>query len=349
MVIQFLAHLPYGIFYLLSKDLGEVGLAHWPAEFNGRPSACIFYERQEQLEGIDRAIDAGCAGVKTDIWVQGDQIFVGHSSSFPNLNNTLNHVYLEPLMARLDATNPAVASSASDSIPAGRFDRNLVQPFILFLRLQSQLSTMWPHLAAQMAMLSQKGYLSYTDGIQVTSRPISIVLTGLTESEIDFMNGVDQEGINGNILLDTSTEMDATSSLKTHRPGNDNSNTERLEGPEDSFHQPSRLPSPIFSISINFRDSIGSPRGGRFSAQQIERIKNQIHDAHRRGFRIRYASIPCLPRMLRRSVWRILVHEGADYIEVDWTHCDGGWWRSLFTIGRDENEGRKYTPNNNRK
>ncbi|PLB47769.1 hypothetical protein P170DRAFT_437506 [Aspergillus steynii IBT 23096] len=338
MVIQFLAHLPYGVSYLLATDLSDqVGLAQWPAEFGGRPSACISYEPRVHWDAVDRALNAGCAGIKADVWVQGDEVFVGDSSSVPGPNDTLDHVYLEPLMAKLDARNPAVVSSVSDNSPkpVGLFDHDSTQPFMLFLRLQSQMSTVWPHLVLRMASLSQKGYLSYTDGVQVIPRPVTIVVTGLTSSEVDFVKDIGHDGINGSILFEKSPDLDATG----NNPENDNSR--ESENPSGSLQEPSSgLPFQMFSVTINFRDSIGSPRGGRFSIQQIERIKTQVHNAHQRGLRIRYEAIPCLPRMLRRIVWRILVHEGADCIEVDWTQCEGGWWRSLFTIGR--RDGRSH-------
>lgn len=44
-----------------------------------------------------------------DAWVLGDDIAVSDSSGL-NPNNSLRTVYLEPLMAKLDARNPAVAS-----------------------------------------------------------------------------------------------------------------------------------------------------------------------------------------------------------------------------------------------
>ncbi|KAK1147966.1 Altered inheritance of mitochondria protein 6 [Aspergillus melleus] len=334
MVIQFLANLPYGVSYLLATDLtDQADLTQWPTEFIGRPSACISYGPEVHLDAIDRAVKAGCAGIKADVWVRNDELFVGNSSK-PDSNNTFSNVYLEPLMAKLDARNPAVAASASLDRPdlAGLLDKDPAQPFILFLQPRSSISTAWPHLVSQISSLDRKGYLSYTDGAQIVPRPVSIVITGLSFSEVDFVRNLGHEGVNESIFFETVPTLDPTGSEKGHVDPADAQDPEN-----DNSQLIPQLPPPIFSVRINFRDSIGSPRGGRFSWQQVERIRAQIHNAHQRGLQIRYDAITCLPRMLRRIAWRILVHEGADYIEVDWRQCEGRSWPSLFTIGsRDD-------------
>ncbi|KAH8424777.1 uncharacterized protein LDX57_002520 [Aspergillus melleus] len=331
MIIQFLAYLPYGVSYLLVTDLtDQADLAQWPAEFSGRPSACISYDPEVHLDAIDRAVKAGCAGITAGVWVRDDELFVGNLSK-SHSNNTFSNVYLEPLVAKLDARNPAVSPSASldRPDPAGLLDHNPAQPFMLFLQLRSSITTVWPHLVSQISSLGQKGYLSYTDGVQIFPRPVSIVITGLNPSDFDFVRNLGHEGINESIFFETVPALDPTGPEKGIANSADAQNFE-----DDNSQLIPQLPSEIFSVTINFRVSIGSPRGGRFSWQQIERIRAQIHNAHQHGLRIRYDAIPCLPRMLRQIVWRILVHEGADYIEVDWRQCEGRSWRSLFTIGR---------------
>ncbi|KAI9042822.1 uncharacterized protein KD926_004887 [Aspergillus affinis] len=333
MVIQFLANLPYGVSYLLASDLSDQAeLAQWPAEFSGRPSACISYDPQAHPDAIDRAVKAGCAGIKADVWVRGDELFVGNSSK-PHSNNTFSNVFIEPLMAKLDARNPAVASSASPDRPdpVGLLEHSPAQPFILFLQLRPSRSTAWPHIMSQVASLDRKGYLSYTDGVQVFPRPVSIVITGLNSSEFDVVRSSGHRDTSGSIFFDTALELHPTDYDKGSAISANPENDDQEQSKDQSI---STLPSQMLSETINFRDSIGSPRGGRISWQQVERIRAQIHNAHQQGLQIRYDAIPCLPRMLRRTVWRILVHEGADYVEVDWSQCEGRSWRSLFTFSR---------------
>ncbi|KAE8352670.1 hypothetical protein BDV28DRAFT_157682 [Aspergillus coremiiformis] len=325
-VAQFLAALPYGFMYIfLRRGIdGQQVVFPWPAEFRGETSTCILHNLRTR-DAVQHAVDAGCSGVKVDIQSSGDELLVESPIPDQEASSTLHSLYLSTLVGKLDAINSAAVSpvSTDGSDPIGLFDGNPGQSFMLFLELHTSLKIAWPQLVSQLTPLKQKGYLSYRNETRVVPRPVTIVLTGFDASELD-----EDDSMRENIMFDTPLEQlavdDGDSALTISAPA---------PGPRSD---PADLPYPVFTATANFSRSIGFPhRGGRFSPRQIERVRAQVRAAHRRGFRARYEGIPSYPPPVRRMIWRILDHAGADFIEIDGTGCEIPWWRRILLIGME--------------
>lgn len=49
----------------------------------------------------------------------------------------------------------------------------------------------------------------------------------------------------------------------------------------------------------------------------MQKLRSQIAEARRRGLKSRYWNTPGWPIGLRNHVWKVLVREGADVLNVD--------------------------------
>lgn len=286
-----------------------------------------------------------------DLHAQEGRLLVDSLASDREVSETLENLYLSPLLKKLDARNSAVLYPASTdaSSPIGLFDEDPVQPFTLFLDLHSSVHEAWPHLVSQLRSLKQKGYLSFRNGTRVIPRPVTIVLTGLEGLGLGNGVGSDHDNVNESMMFDTSLEKllkeDYGSTLKVSQPshkvrGGNSAQTE--VDTENSLNQHRESSYRLLTATANFTRSIGFPhRGGRFSTQQIERVRAQVRAAHRRGLRARYSGTSGYSPPVRRMIWRILVREGADMIEIDGRRCEIPWWRRFFVGGGMECRGRK--------
>ncbi|KAE8149352.1 hypothetical protein BDV25DRAFT_130458 [Aspergillus avenaceus] len=342
-VIQFLATLPYGLTYILLRSgFGEQkGLAQWPVEFHGERSACVL-QNPRASDTIQHVLEAGCSGVKVDVTLKEND-FVLNGSVHYKPQDRLHNVYLDSLLEKLDARDSAVghwASTGHDS-PSGLFDEDPARSFLLFLQIHTTIRTAWPRLIAQLRPFKEKGYLSYRNGTQVVARPVTIVLTGLDESDFEGLAGPSDDSIMDNVMFDTSLEQllmeDHGSALRISASAHGSKRSGAVRSGRDlkeTQEQYRFFSYQTQTATADFTRSIGLPgRGGRYTQQQIDRVRAQVRAAHRRGLRARYEGISCYPPSLRRMIARILVHEGADIVEIDEAGCDLPWWRRFIMIG----------------
>ncbi|KAB8235438.1 uncharacterized protein BDW43DRAFT_309304 [Aspergillus alliaceus] len=350
MVVQFLAALPYGLSYIFLRNgnEGKKGFAQWPAEFSKEPGTCILHNPQTH-DPVQDAIDAGCSGVRVDIRVHEDELMSSPMSG-QGASDTLHSLYLDRLLTRLDARNSAEISPASSDGPGlmGLLDDDPALPLTILLQFHTLVQTVWPRLVSQLMPLKEKGYLSHRTGTQVVPRPVTIVLTGLDASDFVDIIGSGPDDILDSIMLDIPLERlekegyDSMSNLSGPFHGSRSHASAQSDlDPENRLTPPHELYQ-LLTATVNFTRSIGLPhRGGRFSAQQIERVRAQVQAAHRRGLRIRYEGITCYPLPLRRMIWRILVHEGADLIEMEGMGDEIPWWRRFLLAREMECHGRR--------
>lgn len=319
-IIQFLAILPSLLSYLLPRDhMSEnLPLAQWPSEFNtpNSPGRCLSYNPRTHTDSIQYALTAGCTGAKADLWLHRSDLLVG--SSFANLDgkHTLQSLYLEPLLANLEARSAAGAH--------GLFDDS-AQSFVLLLELKTSRHAALSHLISQLDGLRQKGYLTRMEGLQVIPGPVTVVVTGQDWNRVDRPF---YEEIFFDASLDELTLEDYEQPWKLSSRGSSAFNDARVPIQDTQKGLAETPTAAIYSVTANFPASIGYPRRGRLSPQQIALIRAQISAAHRRGIRVRYEGIPAGRGRLSEYLWRVVVQEGADVVDVDWqASYQQAWWQ----------------------
>ncbi|KAL4785170.1 hypothetical protein BJX76DRAFT_188968 [Aspergillus varians] len=207
-IVQFLLQLPHVASYFL-EPVDTRGLSEFiqtPATAGqsfDRTATCVFESPgPSQMDGVTHDADAvgyalasGCTGVKINLWQRNRSLLVGNDLSSFDDERTLQNIYLRPLQLRLDARNSASNDSIEkhndmldDVPPVGLFDEDPLQPFTLFLGIQTPMQTAWPLLDAQLRSLNQNGYLSYRNAEQeLVVRPVTVVVSGRGGRRLSLM------------------------------------------------------------------------------------------------------------------------------------------------------------------
>lgn len=316
--------IPYGISYLFPSENwqdywdsfeGYSWISRWPDEFQNRdgPSRCLLYSLRPRSDVIQLSTASGCSGAKADIWLHNDQLLIGSSVRHLDAQNTLRQFYLDPLLRRFEG------QSDRASLPEG-------DPFILVLDLRTSMRSLWPHLVAQLEPLREAGYLTHLNGSRVVPGWLTVVVTGQTP--MDMFGMIDNSS--NDIFYDASLDELVLEDYDLSSGFNNNGNG--VDGTSSSGRGGTRPQSPtlrnFYCATANFKESVGFPRRGRFSKQQIELIRAQVRAARQRGLLVRYEGIPRRNRRLQRLIWRVLAHEGADLVEMS----EGGGVNFKFQV-----------------
>lgn len=304
------------------------------------------------------ALSAGCTSVEADIWLEKDIIRVGHTPHTILRGQTLNSLYLSPLLEMLQQHNPHLNGSFSVSISASASaaaSESESSPAVAPASDQpSDLTSTYADAHTHTPTLPKKEIV----GIFPTNPSQTLVLL------IDFKSGEHQweylmnalrplreSGYLSHTITSSSSSSEAeiisrpitvvaTGSAPYHRilsnPHRDIFYDAPLDAldttPTSSIRTPYSWKNSYYA-SVDFHSSIGPLPVGRLSHAQLAKLRSQIRDAHERGLKVRYWGTPGWPIGLRNYVWRVLVREGVDVINFDdlraATRLDWGrdsWW-----------------------
>lgn len=303
---------------------------------------------------LKSAIRAGCTGVEADVWLfqdQGsDELYVGHSKSSLTPQRTFRSLYIDPLVEILDGQNPnTTLHPILDSPRNGIFDTSPSQTLVLLVDFKTDGQKLWPVVSQQLQPLRQRKYLTYFNGTDVVDGPVTVVVTGnapfnkvvesalyrdmFFDAPLELLGTLApsaQNSLPGDTELvgwsryddvEERTYLDAYLSEPTSSPAAAASSKKPTnQGQGHSGAAPKNpaiyTPANSYYASVSFGKAIGHPipfltRGMK------QMIRQQIAGAHKQGLKVRYWSTPSWPRGLREYIWRVLVEEGVDYLNVD--------------------------------
>jgi hypothetical protein len=266
------------------------------------------------------AIHYGCVGVEADVWLFDEELYVGHTTASLTKNRTLKSLYVNPLVRILDNMNPKLQYGA-DMAPQyinGVFDEAPGQTLVLLVDFKMDGRQQFPVVSSHLQALRERNYLTYFNGQKIISGPITVVATGnapfdliianTTYRDIFFDAPLDKLSDNPTSALSFQKKF-GTDPLSTAGQGN--------TGIDPSLGSSQFTSSNSYYASINFKRSIGFPYRGRLSHSQLKTLRAQIKAAHEKGLKARYWNTPTWPVGLRNHIWKILIEEGADYLNVD--------------------------------
>jgi hypothetical protein len=274
------------------------GLLHWPTDFSRdiQPVPCHSHNDYWRKSPVYSALQAGCIGIEADVWLIEDELYVGHSTSSLTPNRTLRSLYIKPLLDILGKQNPITKfHPGRDSPPHGVFDTEPAQTLVLLIDFKTDGHALWPYVYAQLEPLRQAAYLTTFDGTSISQGPITVVATGNAPFNLVISNSTYRD-----IFFDAPLDRMAADAASSNAP----------------------LDASAYNItnslyaSTSFGSSIGSVWSDP-STTQLERIRAQIRGAHNQGLKARYWETPAWPRGLRDHIWKVLVEEGADILNVD--------------------------------
>ncbi|KAL2820395.1 hypothetical protein BJX63DRAFT_312846 [Aspergillus granulosus] len=200
-IVQFLLQLPRVASYFLEPVVTEElpGFIQLSATLgqsaslpSSESSSCVYGVSPPLIEqvaddAVEAALTAGCTSVKADLWLRNHDLLVGSDPKSLGKERSLQTVYLQPLLSKLDALNsyskiPSTAGNGTripdEFVPVGLYDNDPTQSFTLILNIRTPARTSWPRLVAQLRELDERGYLSYRNNTtqDLIMRPVVIVL-----------------------------------------------------------------------------------------------------------------------------------------------------------------------------
>lgn len=284
------------------------------------PVGCHSHNDYWRRVPLFSALQAGCVGVEADVWLFDQELYVGHSTSALTPERTLKGMYVDPLVRILDQQNPITSFHPSVDKPAnGVFDTDPSQTLILLVDFKTDGVATWSHVAAQLSPLRDRGYLSYFNGQDVIYGPVTVVGTGNTPFDMVMANSSYRD-IFFDAPLDFLADVSSLEDQRTNAANSTENLGQGLSGTSADITPDAFNTTSSFYASTSLKNSIGSPWPFHFSDKQMDRIRAQIHGAHRRGLKVRYWGLPDWPRSLRNHVWSVLVREGVDILNVDDLH-----------------------------
>lgn len=265
---------------------GTQGLAWYPTDFlrDVVPVPCHSHNDYWRKVPLFSAIRAGCTAVEADVWLRNGDLLVGHDTASLQRSRTFETLYVKPLVDILTRQNPP--TEFYNGADNGVFDTDPSQTLVLLVDLKTDGAETWPWVMQQLAPLRARGWLSYWADGTFHPRPVTVVGTGNTPFEQVVANS-------------------------TYRDAFFDAPLDRLEG--SGFDATNS-----YYASVSFWRAVGAVRWrGGPGAEQLERIRNQLREAHRRGLMARYWELPAWPIHARNRVWEVLVEEGIDMLNVD--------------------------------
>lgn len=341
----FNAVLGAGLFFIPSS----IG---WPAVHPGetsltvapKPIPCHSHNDYYRSVPLFSAIEAGCIGVEADIWLFGDDLYVGHTPHSLSKDRTLKNMYLDPLLDLLSKQNQiADFDPVPNDSPKGVFDADPSQALVLLIDFKAKGRKIWPHLTSQLSALRDSGYLTHFNGTNVVERPITVVATGKAPLDlvtadssyryVFFDAPLDKLSRSGrsphagvSTRSDLSDDDDIESAMyafieenriESHQPLDSREDIDSLLDRRGKVSPGSFDSTNSYYASVSYRTSVGIPWGFRVSKKQLKTIREQVRAAHHHGLKVRYWATPGWPRRLRDHVWTVLLQEGADILNVD--------------------------------
>lgn len=277
-----------------------------------RPLPCHSHNDYWRRMPLYEALYYGCESIEADIWLTYDsensELYVGHSYSSLTPDRTLRNLYINPLLDLINAMNPNHDNTtrATSSPLNGIFQTAPTHPLVLVIDIKNKPNATFAALQAHLEPLRAKSYLTTHNGNALKPGPLTIVTTGSTP----YASILAQNASRRDIFFDAPL---GDLSL----PPSDQSSTYNTT---TSYYASASLPRTLGSI-FPFSLFPGKP-----SASELARIRSATEAAHARGLKVRWWETPAWPRGRRERVWKLLMEEGADVLNVDDLSGVRGWW-----------------------
>lgn len=284
----------------------------YPAELthNVVPRQCHSHNDYWRHVPLYEALHYGCTSVEADIWFMDmndedeSDLYVGHSLRSLQHRRTLRSLYIDPLISIFDTLNfNHVAGQYR-----GVFESAHDQALVLLIDFKNKPALTLNALSEQLEPLRARGYLTYHNGSVLVPGPLTIVATG----DYPYSSILAQNSTRRDIFFDAPLGDLALSATAASQPAESEL--------EINDYQDYNTTTSLYASS-SLRMVIGSPfpfllPGSPYS-WQLERIRSATRAAHVRGLKVRWWDTPSWPRSRREKVWKVLMDEGADVLNVD--------------------------------
>ncbi|KAK2766051.1 Altered inheritance of mitochondria protein 6 [Arachnomyces sp. PD_36] len=224
------------------------------------------------------ALTVGCSSVEADVWAEPEGLLVGHDRESLKENNTLQGLYIDPLVDILEERNKGASGRR------GVFNTDPDTTLVLLIDLKTDGQSTWPLVNEQLQPFRERGWLTYYDGDTVIKGPITVVGTGNTPFDLLTRNETYRDVFYDAPLDDLQDKYDTTNS---------------------------------YYASVSLKKVVGYIWFGNLNIAQYGKLKAQIADAKDRGLVSRYWDIPDWPVAQRDYLWGVLMSLGVGMLNVD--------------------------------
>jgi len=232
------------------------------------------------------ALSYGVASVEADLWLSNGELLVGHELAALTAERTFDSLYVQPLLSILKSQNPdtAYTKSAPKGIN-GIFDASSGTSLNLLVDIKTDGASTLPVVLEALTPLRDAGYLTtyHSNGSFI---PSAITVIGTGNSPLDLVKALDPRDYFFDGPLENLTGGDFKPAL-----------------------------SPI--ASTDFAVAVGWNGLGTISGDQLTKLKKLIDGAHALGIQARFWDTPGWPVSARNNVWRVLLDNGADWLNAD--------------------------------
>ncbi|KAI1327700.1 hypothetical protein F5Y16DRAFT_398989 [Xylariaceae sp. FL0255] len=270
---------------------GTEHLAWYPTDFlrDVIPVPCHSHNDYWRKVPVFSALHAGCVGIEADVWLFDNDanLYVGHDTAALQSSRTFRSLYIHPLLELIERNNPD--TPFYNDTRRGIFDTDPEQTVVLLVDLKTDGAATYKEVQAQLEPLRERGWLTFVEDGVIHKRHITVVGTGNTPFDV--------------LMLDTYRDIFFDAPVH------------RLNDASGLSLSPYNITNSFYA-SANFKIAVGTVLTG-LSDHQVRVIRAQVQQAHELGLKVRYWNTPSWPIGLRNKIWRTLIAEGADILNVD--------------------------------
>ena len=300
----------------IQKTIASWGLSNYPtqlvktlpADFSRdiEPIPCHSHNDYWRHVPLYDALAAGCTSVEADVWLFGNDLFVGHSQKSLTKERTLESLYIDPIVSILSNQNaPNQVTTTNGTLSSttalnGVFETSPNTPLILLIDMKTDGASTFLAVLEHLDPFRSRGWLTHFNGSAVVPGLITVVGTGNTPFNLLVANTTYRD-IFYDAPLDELWGDDPTSINKYDQLLMSEKYTR-----ENSYY-----------ASVSFQKELGNLWHGILTPQQVLTIRGQIKGAQERGLKARYWDTPAWPVGRRDHVWDVLMREGEGALNVD--------------------------------
>lgn len=248
------------------------------------------------------ALASGCISVEADVHLIRGDLLVGHSARGLHKEETLRNMYLEPLHRMLVNQNAHVPALVS---PRGIFTQDPSRSVVLLVDHKTNGPEAFAELHRQLQPLRDLDYLTYWNGTDKVTRPLTIVATGNVPFDSVALLSEDHRDIFFDAPLEVLPSIldDWTVDPPIFKYNQSNSHYASTQY-RNALFRPRQY---------DYYEDVELPKGSQWD----DISASQLQQAASRGLLSRYWGAPEDPPNLREIVWRSLVDEKVDLINMD--------------------------------
>jgi hypothetical protein len=269
---------------------------------NAHPVPVHSHNDENRRIPLFEALGSGCVSVEADVHFEKGDLLVGHSAHSLRKEASLRTLYLNPLQRMLARQNTL---TSPDKTPRGIFTREPSRSVVLLVDQKSAGPETFAELYRQLQPFRDLDYLTYWNGTDRVTRPLTIVAAGNTPFESVLALPTDHRDIFWDAHLERLPSVldDFTVDPPAFKYNKSNSHYASTQYRNAMFRG---------WRDIHY-DNVDQPTGPAWN----DIGASQLEQAASRGLLTRYWDAPAGPPNLRDIVWRNLVDEKVDVINMD--------------------------------